>query len=878
MVRNILFYFVTNFEDYAAGLTTGAPNFLMQQELTMKLRRLSACAALLCGAFVVSAQTAELFKPYRTTELRLPSVPIVVADPYFSVWSPYDRLNEGPTTHWTGNQKPIEGLLRVDGKTYRFMGQGSTMAETIVPMADEEAWKARMARKDPGEGWQKSGFDDSAWEPAVGAIGSLGLSNVRTNWNERRGDIYVRREVTLTPADLEGELALVFSHDDAMELYINGEEVVSTGDSWKNEVELPLSAEAKSLLKPGKNLIAAHCHNSGWDGYTDFGLYRKLPTDGGKIAAAVQKSIDVMPTSTYYTFECGPVELDLVFTAPMLMDDYDLLSAPANYISFQVRSRDGKAHDVQLLLTATPEMAQNEADQPTISTLEEEKGLKYLKTGTIEQPILAKADDHICIDWGYFYLPAINGEVSLAPDSEVKASFMASGTLPESATEVLAYKPKQRPTLAYLHNFGNTEEASGFTLMGYDEILDIEYLFKRYKGYWAHGGEVSITDMLRRMASGYAQTMKRCRELDKTLYDDAFAIGGQKYADLLSASYRQAIGAHKLFQDDKGTLLFFSKENDSNGCVNTVDLTYPEAPLFLTYNPELQKAMMNSILDYCNSGRWTKPYAPHDLGTYPIANGQGYGSNMPLEEAGNMLILTAQCCMLDGNTLYADPYWPILTTWADYLAENGQDPENQLCTDDFAGHWAHNANLAVKAIMGVAAYARLADLRGDAATAAKYRARAKEMASRWEKDAREGSGKHLHYKLAYDREGTWSQKYNMVWDKLWGSALFPDQVAKAETDYYLTRQNRYGLPLDSRKDYSKSDWIMWSAAMAPDAGTMSLFVEPLYNYVNETPTRVPISDWFDTKTGKKTGFMARSVVAGHWMPVFARKLGKMKIN
>ncbi len=838
----------------------------------MKLRGLSICLVACCIAPSVSAQTAEFFQPYRATELRLPSVPVVISDPYFSIWSPYDKLTDGSTTHWTGKKKPIEGLLRVDGKTYRFMGESPQIAQTIVPMADEEAWKARMVTKDPGEGWEKPGFDDSSWTEATGAIGSLGLSNVRTNWNDRRGDIYVRREVSLTPADLEGDLALIFSHDDAMEIYVNGQQIAKTADEWKNEVELPLTPEMKSLFKPGKNLIALHCRNSGWDGYADIGLYRKLPTDRGKVLPAVQKSIDVMPTSTYYTLECGPVDLDLVFTAPMLIDDYDLLSAPANYISYQVRSRDGKPHDVKLLLTATPDMGQNEADQPTISTLGETDGLKYLKTGTIEQPILAKADDNICIDWGYFYLPAINGEVSLAPDQEVKAAFLTQGKLPESATEVLAYKPKERPTLAYLHDFGTTAEGSGFALMGYDEVLDIEYLFKRYKGYWAHGGAVSITDMLRRMASGYAQTMKRCRELDKTIYDDAYAVGGRKYADLLSASYRQAIGAHKLFQDDNGTLLFFSKENDSNGCVNTVDLTYPEAPLFFCYNPELQKAMMNSILEYCNSGRWTKPYAPHDMGTYPIANGQGYGSNMPLEEAGNMLILMAQCCMLDGNTLYADPYWDTLTTWANYLSENGQDPENQLCTDDFAGHWAHNANLAVKAIMGVAAYAQLAEMRGDAATAAAYRDRARKMAAQWEKDDREGSGKDLHYKLAYDREGTWSQKYNMVWDKLWGTRLFPDQVADAEIDYYLTRQNRYGLPLDSRKDYSKSDWIMWTAAMAPDADKMSLFIEPLYNYVNETPTRVPISDWFDTKTGKKTGFMARSVVAGHWMPVLAAKL------
>ena len=360
--------------------------------------------------------------------------------------------------------------------------------------------------------------------------------------------------------------------------------------------------------------------------------------------------------------------------------------------------------------------------------------------------------------------------------------------------------------------------------------------------------------------------------MDRRIYDDGLRAGGVKYAEILSGSYRHVIAAHKLFQDNNGTLLFFSKENDSNGCVNTVDLTYPESPLFLVYNPELQKAMMSSILEYSRSGRWTKPFAAHDLGQYPRANGQVYGGDMPLEEAGNMLTLIAMCCKLDGNTTYADPYWDILRTWADYLSANGQDPANQLCTDDFAGHWAHNANLSIKAIMGVAGFAEMAGLKGDMADYTKYMDRAKEMAQQWEKDAREGKGKDLHYRLAFDRENTWSQKYNMIWDKLWNTNLFPNNAMQTEVKYYLTKQNKYGLPLDVRKDYTKSDWIMWSAGMANDNKTFQKFVDPLYRYINETETRVPISDWYDTKTGLKVGFMARSVIGGHWMKVLVDKL------
>ena len=835
----------------------------------MKKKMMTSVAVLL-SAIAANAQSARFFQPYEQTDLRVPSVPLVVNDPYFSIWSPYDELNEGMTRHWTNDEKPLQGWLRVDGVTYCFMGADRDVFKTVAPMADEGGWQARYTREVQQEGWQKPGFDDASWREGRAAFGSPDLSFVRTRWSEENSDLYVRRTIDLSAADLQEELVLMYSHDDVFELFINGTKVADTGETWREGIRLPLNDELKKLLHPGKNVIASHCHNTTGGAYTDFGLYSKVKTDNGGVRLAVQKSIDVLATNTYYTFVCGPVELDLVFTAPMLMDDYDLLSAPVNYISYQVRSTDGREHDAQLLLTASPLLAVNKATQATLTTQEEHRGVSYLKTGTIEQPILAKTGDGICIDWGYLYLPAINGDVAITHDELLRKTFTTTGRLPEGERRVAASKPEEMPTLAYRHDFGRVTQASSYALIGYDEIEDIEYFYKRYKGYWAHDGAVSIFDMVQRMNREYSGIMKRCRQLDKMIYDDALAAGNKQYAEVLSASYRHVIAAHKLFRDDEGNLLFFSKENNSNGCVNTVDLTYPEAPLFLCYNPELQKAMMTSIFEYSYSGRWTKPFAAHDLGQYPKANGQVYGGDMPLEEAGNMITLAAMLCLIDGNTGYVDKYWDIITTWADYLSDNGQDPTNQLCTDDFAGHWAHNTNLSVKAIMGVAGYALMAQLKGLDDVYDKYMNRAREMAVQWEQDAREGD----HYRLAFDRKDTWSQKYNMVWDKLWGLNLFPNGAMEREVKYYLTKQNRYGLPLDIRRDYTKSDWIMWTAAMSKDKKTFVKFVEPLYNYMNETESRVPTSDWYDTKTALMVGFKARSVIAGHWMRVLAEKLNQ----
>lgn len=482
------------------------------------MKKLLMSVAVFATALFANAQTPADFVPYKSTKLRLPSVPLVVSDPYFSIWSPYDKLNDGDTRHWTNDEKPLEGLLRVDGKTYRFMGsKDKYLLESIVPMADEVRWKAQYTRKNPGAGWEKPDFNASGWKEGEAAFGSPDLSFVSTRWSEENSDLYVRRSFDLTEEDLKNDLYLVYSHDDVFELFINGTSVVKTGETWREGIKLHLTDDMKKLLKPGKNVIASHCHNTTGGAYTDFGLYKNLARSNEQIMQAEQKSVSVLATSSYYTFVCGPVELDVVFTAPMLINDYDLLSMPINYISYQVRSTDKKTHDVQFYLSANPLQGVNKSSQPTISSTVIKNGVKYLKTGTIDQPILAKKGDGICIDWGYFYMPNVNGNVSLAAENTVKDAFLSTGELPVGENEIVCRKASQMPTLAYVHNFGNVTTASSFTMLGYDEVQDIEYMYERYKGYWAHGGKVTIFDAFDRMKNSYSDLMAKCREFDKIL-------------------------------------------------------------------------------------------------------------------------------------------------------------------------------------------------------------------------------------------------------------------------------------------------------------------------------------------------------------------------
>lgn len=837
------------------------------------LTLISFIALLSCGK---TANKSIVIATDLTTELRAPSYPLVTVDPYFNAWSNVNNLYDDQVRHWTEKEFPLLGALRVDGTIYRFMGVEKLPLKTILPTSHEEKWEGKYTFQQPiGEGWKSLDYDDSSWAIGQAAFGTQNEPNLSTLWQTK--DIWVRRTFNIDEDLKDRDVFLHYSHDDIFELYINDIQVVSTDYSWKYDVQIELSEEVKATLKKGENIITAHCHNRTGGAYVDFGLYELEPNKSTLSNTAIQKSVSVLPTQTIYKFDCGEIELDLIFTSPLLLDDLELVSRPVSYISYQLRSKNNQTHDVQIYFESTPQWAVHNISQAVTYEEIANDRLKFLKTGTVEQPILEKKGDDIRIDWGYFYLAGNNDKstnMKFGDYWNVKQEFNSTGAVSETKTESLSEKMNSENmiVLAYSKDLGKVsdEMTTGYILLGYDDIYSIRYFDEDLKAYWTKDGTVDIFTAFEDAVNDYSTIMNRCDEFNRELLSEATRVGGTKYAELISLVYRQSIAAHKLVKDKEGNLLFFSKENNSNGSIGTVDITYPSSPLYLIYNPDLVKGMLNPIFYYSESGRWTKPFAAHDVGTYPIATGQTYGEDMPIEESGNVLILTAAIAEIEGNADYAAQHWETLTIWTEYLKEYGLDPENQLCTDDFAGHLAHNTNLSIKAIMGIASYGKLAGMLGKTEVAEEYMQIAKEMATQWETMADDGD----HYRLTFDRPGTWSQKYNIVWDKLLGFNIFEPKIIEKEIALYKTLQNEYGLPLDNRATYTKTDWIMWTATLSGNSDDFDALIDPVYKYANETKSRVPISDWHDTKTAERMNFKARSVVGGYYMKLLEDKLNR----
>ncbi|RVU02615.1 DUF4965 domain-containing protein [Mucilaginibacter limnophilus] len=794
------------------------------------------------------------FNAVHAQERKAPAYPLITHNPYFSIWSTTDELTASSTKHWTGTDQSLLGLISVDGKVYRFLGKESQTYRTILPASDEAAYTVKYSETKPDGNWMEEGYSDAAWKTGAAPFGD-NAGAAKTVW--KSNDLWVRRTFNFAKRDIN-KLFLKLSHDDNVEVYLNGEKIFErTG--WTQDFQMIPADKFKDKLKEGKNVIAVHVANTAGGQWLDFGLVEKEKEKAQTIQLAKQNSVDINATQTIYKFECGKVDLKLTFTSPLLMSDLGILARPVSYISYNVKSNDGKGHEVKVYLAASTDIAVNRSIQEVKATKYSTAKLSILKAGTIEQPILQKRGDDLRIDWGYMYVavPKPSGTLQFITTEGEAANAFRNGTKTSTATK--GKKLSLNTVIPFGRVSGTAVEK--FVEIGYDDIYSIQYFKQNLRPWWNTSGKETIEGQLTKAAAEYKSVMQKCDAFNKQMYADAQKSGGKNYADLCVLGYRQSIAAHQLVKSPQGDLLWLSKENFSNGSINTVDVTYPSAPLYLIYNPGLLKGMLNGIFYYSESGKFPKDFAAHDLGTYPLANGQTYGEDMPVEESGNMIILTAAIAKAEGRADYAKKHWAVLSKWVNYLVKEGFDPKTQLCTDDFAGHLARNANLSVKAIVGIACYADLAEKLGETATAEKYQAIAKDMAGRWMQMANDGD----HYALTFDNKGTWSQKYNLVWDKVLELNLFPQEVYDKEIKYYLTKQNAFGLPLDSRKTYTKSDWILWTATFAANPQDFAALIDPIHKFALETPSRVPMNDWHETTDGKMVGFQARSVVGGYFM-------------
>ncbi|MDB5356033.1 MAG: Glutaminase [Phycisphaerales bacterium] len=597
---------------------------------------------------------------------------------------------------------------------------------------------------------------------------------------------------------------------------------------------------------------------------------RLMGNDPRELPAFPQTGVQVLPTRSIYDFDDGHVHVTLTFMTAALPDDLEALAQPLSYITWQVRSTDGAGHAVSIYDSTSSLLSVNAPEQKVQWAREAGGGLTALRTGTVDQPLFTPAGDYTRIDWGFVYAAASTdvSKSAIGASQDTIRQFTDHGDLPAQDDAHMPRAAKEdEPVLAFAFDLGkvSAEPVSRHLIVAYDEIYSIKYFGQKLRPYWRRNG-ATPADMLAAAEKNYPNLVERCEAFDKDLIADLTKAGGARYAQIAALSYRQCLAGCGLAADSKGQPLLFTKENTSNGDIATVDVIFPMDPIWVVLSPTLAKASLVPILSYAASDHWKFPNAPHDLGTYPVARGtDDGGEGMPVEESGNMLILCDAIAQAEGNPDFVAPWWPQLTQWAKYLERYGLDPEEQLCTDDFMGHLAHNSNLSIKAIIGLAAYGDLCHRRGDETNAKKYFDLAKKDAEHWVKVADDEG----HSRLAFDKPKTWSQKYNLVWDRILGLNIFPPGIAKQEVAYYKKVMLPFGVPLDSRTHLTKTDWSLWSATLADNPADFEAIVSPIYDYLNTTSARSPLVDSYVTDDIKSDGMHARPVVGGIFIKMLA---------
>ncbi len=192
-------------------------------------------------------------------------------------------LTSAVYTQTTDVEIEVNGLMTYDREVLKFDAETLAKAHrklylpppkitVVVPTSEQTAQTWRYSTDKPKEGWEKSGFDDSAWKSGPGGFGepSTPGSVVKTNW--KANDIWLRRDFNWSGDKSLHELGMRIHHDEDTEVYLNGVLIGTASGYSTSYQDRALDDAASRAIKPGKNVLAVHCHQTGGGQYIDVGL------------------------------------------------------------------------------------------------------------------------------------------------------------------------------------------------------------------------------------------------------------------------------------------------------------------------------------------------------------------------------------------------------------------------------------------------------------------------------------------------------------------------------------------------------------------------------------------------------------------------------
>lgn len=619
----------------------------------------------------------------------------------------------------------------------------------------------------------------------------------------------------------------------------------------------------------------------GWAGFvkvdgTAYSFLGSANVPGATFQKAAQTSFIFTSTQSTFVLVAGPVQLTVSFLSPVDATDLVKQSIPLAYMTVSAASTDGAEHSVRVYTDISAEWVSGDTSL-TVNWTTSTGNVVAHQVQLTDPSVLSEVNDHT--QYGSAFYSTISTDrttYQTGADVMVRAQFISNGVLPNTQDTDFRAVSDNWPVFALASDLGSVSSSTDSLIFAVGHIRDpaISYIIAnnghqaRSLYFWSQYSDAA--SLIESFLQGYPDAHSQASAFDSQVESDAYAIS-EDYAGVVALSIRQAMGSMEvtISKSTDGSwntddVLVFMKEISSDGNVNTVDVIFPAWPVLLYTNPTLGKHLLEPLFRYQATGQYPNAWSIHDIGSsYPKAYGHNDGGDeaMPVEESGNMLIMSLSYAQRTGDNTHLTTYFDLLDQWTQFLITDALIPANQISTDDFAGSLANQTNLAIKGIIGIRAMAEIASLLGNTAKSDNYTSIAESYVTRWQTLAVSDSGEHLT--LSYGNSSSWGLSYNLYADKLLGLNLFPTSVYETQTAWYKTVTEPFGIPLDTRHTYTKSDWEIWTSAFMTDNETRDIFILAVRNWASDGRSSQPLGDWYETLNGNPEGFRARPVVGGH---------------
>ncbi|KAG0142884.1 hypothetical protein CROQUDRAFT_97034 [Cronartium quercuum f. sp. fusiforme G11] len=613
---------------------------------------------------------------------------------------------------------------------------------------------------------------------------------------------------------------------------------------------------------------------------------------------ANQISFEYTSTRSIFIFQVEKVKFQVMFLSPIGPTN-DLLrqSLPFSYLSIEILENEDQSK-IEIYTDIQADWASGDHNANITWQFNQNQHSVDYSLQRLNPLVFSEECEYA--EWGQaIYSTIVTPELTTgsAYAPELRSQFVANGKLRNKHDNEFRKINDRTPSFGYASPL--TTNKPIVYVIGHVRDPYVNYVRsgsqESRSGYWRTSFNTT-TEALEFSLKDYENALKESTKIDEQIYADAIRTSGSNHAAIVSLSTRQALGTFEITvgkdQDgnfNKSDVQAFLKEISSNGDMSTVDVIFPQFPILTYYDPALLKYMLDPIFEYSESGLYPNKWTVHDLGRYPNATGYNDGQDepMPVEEAGNILIMTLAYHQLTNNTAWLHQHYDILSQWTSFLVEDGLVTAEQLSTDDFAGTLANQTDLAIKAIIGIGAMAEISLSTDHFSDASKFRKIAEDYVIKWMEYAI--SIDKTHTKLAYQLEDSWGTLYNLFADRLLNLNLVPHSVYEMQSTFYPLVANTYGVPLDSRRTWAKTDWEMFAAGTATSSNDRDLFINKLFDYLQANLVNAAFPDLYETETAKFPGrsntstwrieFINRPVSGGHFSLLALDKMTKVnKMN